>query len=210
VFKEFIERLALQLKEPLPGENAQLLMGSDRRLKDFNFMPMNDTTRKSAVMILLYPFNNSIYSVFILRPEYEGTHSGQIAFPGGKYENADLDLETTALRETAEEIGIDISKVTVIGKLSQLFIPPSNFVVFPLVGYVNEKPVFKPDANEVKEIIEYQINVLLKKETVKTMEFMVRDNMKFIAPYFDVDGYVVWGATAMILSEFVEILRNVV
>ncbi len=209
VFEEFIEKLALQLQKPLPGENVQFRMGSDRRLKDFKFMPMNESTRKSAVMILLYPFDNSIYSVFILRPDYDGTHSGQVAFPGGKYEETDDDLEMTALRETSEEIGVDISKVTVLGKLTQLYIPPSNFVVYPVVGFVKERPLFNPDANEVKEVIEYPLNVLLNKENIKIKDFIVSDNMTFTAPYFDVHGHVVWGATAMILSEFIEIVNQI-
>jgi len=209
LFKEFIEQLALQLNKPLPGEKAQLLMGSDIRMKEFKFMPMSESTRKSGVMILLYPHDNTIYSVLILRPTYNGTHSGQVAFPGGKYEETDGDLETTALRETSEEIGIDISKVNVLGKLTRLYIPPSNFEVFPLLGYVNKRPFFKPDPKEVKEIIEYPLSILLKAKTIKNKEFNVRDNITFTAPYFDIYGNVVWGATAMMLSEFREILRRI-
>ena len=111
IFPEFIYKLEKRLKSPLPGVNAQLLMGSDIRMKDFVFKQIDDSSKKSGVMILLYPHKKCIYSTFIKRAEYNGAHSGQIALPGGKFEIIDKNLVNTALRETSEEIGIDASNI---------------------------------------------------------------------------------------------------
>jgi 8-oxo-dGTP pyrophosphatase MutT (NUDIX family) len=193
----------------LPGEKAQMIMGSGIRLKELRFMPVNENTKKSGVMILLYPAENTIYSVLILRTKYNGTHSGQVALPGGKAEISDKDLVETALRETHEEIGIDRADIHVVGQITRLYIPPSNYIVFPTVGYMTKKPSFVPDPTEVKDIIEYPLATLLDEKTVKTKPFKINDEITFTAPYFDIGGNVVWGATAMILSEFKEILRSI-
>lgn len=205
-FEDFISKLTERLQKPLPGEYAQLMMGSGIRMKEFKFLPMTEYSKKSGVMILLYPKNKTIFSTLILRPEYNGTHSGQVALPGGKFEKTDSDLVATALRETHEEIGVDAATIKVIGHLSRLFIPPSDYIVYPAVGYLTSQPSFIADEAEVKEIIEYPISLLLNEENVKNKEFKVRDNITFTAPYFDIDNQVVWGATAMILSEFREVL----
>ena len=209
IFSEFITKLDKRLQSPLPGEKAQLLMGSDIRMNDFVFKQIDDTSKKSGVMILLYPNQKCIYSVFIKRTEYNGTHSGQIALPGGKFEVCDENLVNTALRETSEEIGIDSSKIQILGQLTKLFIPPSNYIVYPSVGYITSKPCFIPEKTEVEKIIEYDISYLLKKEIIKIKEFKIKTGFTFNAPYFDIHGQVVWGATAMIISEFVEILKEI-
>lgn len=207
--KQFADRLSLRLKKPLPGEKAQLLMGSDIRMIEFKFMPpVNKNTKLSGVMILLYPDNDEFRSALILRTKNNGTHSGQVALPGGKYEKHDVNLINTALRETHEEIGVDASDVHVLGKLTQLYVPPSNYIIHPIVGYMHKKPAFVTDPGEVQKIIEYMPGDLLKKETIKIKEFKIKEGITFSAPYFDICGYVVWGATAMILSEFAEILKE--
>jgi 8-oxo-dGTP pyrophosphatase MutT (NUDIX family) len=205
----FIDTLKTILSKPLPGGKAQLIMGSGIRMSELRFMPMTDSTKKSGVMILLYPYNNTIYSILILRAKYNGTHSGQVGLPGGKYEKTDTDLIQTALRETTEEVGVDSKKIIVLGQLTPLYIPPSNYVVYPSVGYINARPSFVPDKSEVSEIIEYRLSELLDKKNVKSKEFNVREHASFKAPYFDINGNVVWGATAMMLSEFKEILKEI-
>ena len=207
--KEFLYSLNKKLSELLPGEKAQLIMGSGIRMKELRVMPADENTKKSAVMILLYPKNNSIYSVLILRAKYNGTHSGQVSLPGGKFEKCDNDFRETALRETQEEIGVDASKINIVGALTKLFIPPSNFFVFPFVGYLNEEPLFYVNKKEVTEIIEYPISMLINKDIVKSKIFEIKNNISFTAPYFDINGKVVWGATAMILSEFKEVLKKI-
>lgn len=207
-FEGVISKLTAQLKMPLPGETAQLMMGSDIRMNELKFYSENENSKKSGVMILLYPNEETVFSALILRNTYEGTHSGQVALPGGKYEDEDSDLIATALRETNEEIGVDSNSINIIGQLSRLFIPPSDYIVYPAIGFLNSRPSFKPDESEVQEIIEYPLSSLLDEGTIKSKEFSARNDIIFKAPYFDINGHVVWGATAMILSEFKAILDN--
>lgn len=156
-------------------------------------------------MVLLYPHNGDIYLPLMKRPTYEGAHSGQVSFPGGKFEQDDLDITTTALRETEEEIGVNPEQIEVIGSLSEMFIIASNFKVFPTVGYLPQRPAFVPDAVEVEAVLEVSISHLqdLSKRGVEPMTF---GNYTIQSPYFDVEGHVVWGATAMMLSELLYIL----
>ncbi len=210
-FEQFIYLLSEKLTEPLPGESAQLKMASIRRLREIIKISSRDNAIRSSVLILLFPGNNAdeFYSVLIQRPSYEGVHGGQISLPGGKVEGHDRDIQTTAKRETQEEIGIDANEITIIGKLSELYIPPSNFLVFPLVGYLPYKPVFRPDPQEVAGIIEIKLNDLVDKRNIKQREITIKNLSKIKAPCFDLEGKTIWGATAMILSEFREILRKI-
>jgi 8-oxo-dGTP pyrophosphatase MutT (NUDIX family) len=203
-----IELLQKLFAEPLPGANSQLLMGSDMRMKELMLTPENEYTKKSGVLILLYPKNGELFSVLIQRPEYDGIHSGQMAFPGGKYELIDADLSQTALRETHEEIGVNSETITITGALTKLFIPPSNYSVFPFVGFTETTPVFKTDPQEVAGIVEYNINCLLDDSIVKVKDINIRNKFSIRAPYFDIGGKTVWGATAMILSEFKVLLKK--
>ncbi len=164
-------------------------------------------SKESSVLILLYPFDDEVFSFLILRPQYKGVHSGQISLPGGKKEVTDKDTAETALRETEEESGINRSKIHLLGLLSEIFIPHSNFKVFPYVGYLDASPHFMPDPLEVEEIIPYDINVLRNPSSAKHSVFRSSKNKSIYAPYFEVNQkYKVWGATAMILSEFKEII----
>jgi len=129
-FDFFIEKLTNQLQKSLPGETAHQIMQNSSKTR-LNFKP-NEQTRKSAVLILFYPFEDEIYLPLILRPPYDGVHSAQIAFPGGRYEPTDESLIRTALREAKEEIGLEITDIKVLGTLTELFIGPSNFKVLPV------------------------------------------------------------------------------
>ena len=141
------------------------------------------------------------------RPTYNGAHSGQVSFPGGKFEQQDLDLNFTALRETHEEIGVAPEEVSLIGKLSDLFIIASNFKVHPSVGFVPSRPQFIPDPLEVEEVLEVSLSHLydLTQRGVEPMRF---ENYTIHSPYFDVQGHVVWGATAMMLSELLQVISE--
>jgi len=156
---------------------------------------------------------SSIYTVLILRTSDHGVHSGQVSFPGGKKEESDRSLEDTALRETEEEIGIKKNDVKVIGHLSELYIPTSGFLVQPFVGYLNKKPLFHPDKNEVQKLIEVPLFLIMDdgivKETTILKSKTRNQKSEIRIPYFDIHGEVVWGATAMILSELKEILVGV-
>jgi 8-oxo-dGTP pyrophosphatase MutT (NUDIX family) len=207
-FTEFIEDLVRKLDKPLPGLASQLKMASIRRIiKDGNML-VPDNARKGGVLVLFYPSNGSNFIVFIKRTEYPGVHSGQISFPGGGWEPGDKDLDETALREAEEEIGVNRKAVIPVGKLTDLFIPPSNFLVTPVVGYMNERPEFRPDPDEVDRIIEIPLDQLILKETRQIREITVFPDHKFEVPCFYIDGHVIWGATAMMLNELIDLISQ--
>lgn len=203
-YVSYKELLREELKKDLPGHEAQYRMAPGLRIR---FKP---TTRvkKAAVLLLLYPHKESLCTVFIKRPDYPGIHGGQISLPGGKMEENDLDFTFTALRETEEEIGIKMKEVEILGFLSPLFIPVSNVLVSPVIGFIAEKPVFRPQPGEVEGLIETAIDEFLKPEVVQDKIKIIRLT-RAIVPYYNINGHHIWGATAMIISEFTELLRRI-
>jgi len=208
-FTEFINRLKRELALPLPGMEVQLQMTSNRRVREMMEFRKPGQAIKSSVLVLLFPGKEDAQPTFVvtLRPTYEGIHSGQISLPGGRFELTDENLMQTALRETDEEIGVDPAEVTIIGQLTELYIPPSNYLVQPYVGYTSGSPVFHPQPKEVEQIIEIPVRQLLDKQNVVEKEISVA-GIQFSTPSFVIDGTTIWGATAMILNEFKEILRK--
>jgi len=195
------------LVNELPGEKSHLnMMPSDRkRLK----APLKKECYLGAVMVLIYPVNDVLNIVLMLRPKYEGIHSNQVSLPGGKKEFTDADLSITALRETEEEMGVPKDDIQLLGALTKVYIPPSNFMVYPYVGYLNYRPIFIPEKREVETIIETPINKLFDESIVKSTEIILADGLKKETPYFDIDNHIVWGATALILEEFKQTLKLV-
>ncbi len=170
---------------------------------------LNNGAIESAVLILLYEKNSEMYIILTERTVYAGKHSGQISLPGGKKDVSDINLEQTALRETFEEIGVDYQDVEIISALSHLYIPVSNFLVFPFVAKLKGNPSFIREEKEVNKILEVKINELLNEKNVGEKEFYYKESdIRFNAPTYTVNGVVVWGATAMILSEFLEIVKK--
>ena len=201
MFVTFIEQLKLRFQKPLPGEDAQFLMAPLIRQRMQHIDPLKYDPRKSAVLILLFPVNNNIHTLLIQRPIYDGVHSGQVAFPGGKFEETDIDLSHTALRETFEEIGVPSGNIEIIGKLTDLYIPPSNFLVSPFIGFISKKPDFILDAYEVKKIITVDL-FSLNDEEIKSEKTITHSNSyKIKTPCYNIDELTVWGATAMMISE---------
>lgn len=208
MFQLFIENLKTNLQKPLPGVEAQFEMAHLKREKVLANSYESQNYRPSAVLILLYPNEQNQVSVLLIeRMTYNGHHSGQIAFPGGKAEPSDKDLEETALREFFEETGADASP-TVIGKLTPIYIPVSKFMVQPFVSFVEQKPNFSASAYEVNELIEWEINHLLNPEIIKETTIEPTPGYKIKTPYFDVQGKVLWGATAMMLNELKWVLSK--
>ncbi len=159
--------------------------------------------RQSAVILLIFPWKNVWSTLFIVRPEYDGVHSAQLGFPGGKKEEGDDDLQTTALRETNEEVGIRPDQIEVIGTLSEIFIPPSNFIVHPFVGLIRSEPEFIPDKREVAELLIEPLDHFFREPAVLMKKIYLKNfQVEIDAPCFDVQGRILWGATAMILQEF--------
>jgi 8-oxo-dGTP pyrophosphatase MutT (NUDIX family) len=204
-FNEFIVNITEQLKQPLPGREFHLKMMSEARMTS-KIQP-NENTRKSAVLILFYPYKDEIFVPLILRPAYDGVHGGQMAFPGGRAEKEDENLIRTALREAQEEVGIKAIDVKVIGQLTEIFIPPSNFFVLPVIGFINYHPTFYPDAREVDSIIEVNLNEIMDEKNQQLRKVDVR-GLKLETPCFIIQERVIWGATAMMLAELNEVLKR--
>ena len=205
-FTNFIHSLEKEL-DKLPGMDAHLKMAPITRLQELKNLCHTDEPKKSAVLILFFNENGKTKLVFIRRPVDTSVHSGQIAFPGGKYEEGDKELVNTALRETWEEIGVDPKTINVIGPISKLYIPPSNFDVFPFVGYTKERPDFITN-EEVDKLLEFDLDTLLNPDTFTTREIKTRFGKLVDVPCYYIDNNIIWGATAMIVSELIDIIKQ--
>ena len=205
-FTIFIEKLHEKLSRKLPGQSAQLKMAPITRLLELERNHTSELPRKSAVLVLFYPDTNKIKLILIKRAKDQTVHSGQISFPGGKYEESDKDLQATALREAHEEVGLEPEKVTLIGSLSKLYIPPSNFDVYPFVGFVTQKPLLNGN-HEVEHILEIDFDELRKPETCVEKPIFHRSGKEVRVPSYSIKGEIIWGATAMMISELLEIVK---
>lgn len=203
----FIERLRDRLGAPLPGEEAQFCMAPLARPRMKEALAAAPEVRQSAVLILFFPVQDDWRIVLMKRPDYDGTHSGQISIPGGRLEQGES-YRQAAFREFSEEIGVDVPCCNLLGNLSELFIPPSNYLVQPFVGYVAERPDYVPDPVEVESIIELSVERLMQEETVQRGRVLLSSGVWIESPYYEVAGHMVWGATAMILSELKAVLRD--
>jgi len=203
---DFIEKIKIELQKPLPGEAAQIKMAPMVHLNRFSMDASN--ARKGGVLLLLSKQKEQLHITLIKRVEDGGAHSGQISFPGGKNEDFDADIVATAKRETHEEVGIAPDKIEILGSLSSLYIPVSNYLVFPAVGCIKEQPHFKADPKEVHEILNIPLEYFLSEKYKKTEKISAR-NYIIDAPCYQINGHTIWGATAMILSEFMEIVKRI-
>jgi 8-oxo-dGTP pyrophosphatase MutT (NUDIX family) len=167
---------------------------------NIHFFQPNEKTRLSAVLIAFYMKAGKLHFPLIVRPDNSGVHSGQVALPGGKKDEDDKDLITTALREMEEEMGVIVPRETVLGELSHFFIPPSNFLVYPILAYLPETPLFLPNPTEVVRVLEIEVADFLQEDKRK-QKVIQASYMKGEMPYYDLQDHTVWGATAMILSE---------
>ena len=201
----FIEQIIERHALGLPGRLFQMKKAVLARRQIFDAPP---TARQSAVLILLFPKADEWHVVLTERVgSANDPHSHQISFPGGSVDVGDTSLEACALRETHEEVGIPPETINIIGKMTDLYIPISNFHVHPFLGWTAVQPHYQPQATEVKDIIEAPLSVLLNPDNQKRTDITIRDRFLPDVPYFDVNGRVVWGATAMMLSEFLELLN---
>lgn len=207
-YKNLFRLLKKRLEQTLPGVSAQEKMASSiRSALQLNKLP-DEQTRESAVLILFYPSPENIYIPMIVRPVYKGVHSGQVAFPGGRKEEIDHTFVDTALREAYEEIGIVPQTVEVLGMLSPLFVPASNYMVYPIVGGTDTRPSFVLDPREVAHLVEIPLPELQDASIIGFKEITVRDIM-VQAPFYLVQEQTVWGASAMILSELLTVLEEI-
>jgi 8-oxo-dGTP pyrophosphatase MutT (NUDIX family) len=209
--QQFPRLLSEELKKPLPGEDAQYMMAPSYRphLTKEEIMAYNP--RLGGVLLLLYVKNGEFNIVFTKRLEYNGVHSAQMSFPGGKKEARDENLTQTALRETYEEVGVAPEKIEILGRLTELFIPPSNFLITPSVGFATGIDIFTPQQSEVAEIVEIPVSFFLDEKNVNPKTPITLPGNHFVeVPAYIFNEHIIWGATAIVLSEFVAILKRLV
>lgn len=200
-----IENIKNNLQKPLSAEVSHQLMEA-LSAKYLDLKP-DEKTRKSAVLILLYPHENEIYFPLILRNTYNGFHSGEIGLPGGKYELTDENLIQTALREACEEIGIKTEEVEILGTLTEIYIGPSNFLVLPVVGYLPYKPTIIADAREVVAVFEVKLNDFSNPKMRETASIPIPNDL-VVTPYYKVENHKVWGASAKMINELLSISKE--
>ncbi len=196
------------LLRPLPGLDAHVKMAPKPRPGWNPDFALPRDCRKGGVLLLLYPRADRLHLVLTRRTETVRSHKGQISLPGGAREG-DEPLVQTALRETCEELGVSLDGTDVIGQLSALYTPPSNFCIFPFVAYRAVTPAFCPHPTEVAEVLEAPLALLID-PSIRKEEYLSdpRFNSPRRVPFFDIHGQVVWGATAMILSELATLLED--
>lgn len=202
-----IDDVRRALQQPLPGLPAQLRMSPPGRMVT---VPAGASPREAGVLVLLYPIQGELHFVLTRRNERLGNHSGQISFPGGRREPGDVDIVATALREANEELGILSAGIEIIGELTDLFVPPSNFVIHPIVAHVQHAPAFTPQPDEVSEVIEVCLRHLLDPSIKRAVPrpLLSLNGQVVKAPAYQLAGHDVWGATAMVLSELEVLLRQ--
>lgn len=203
----FIDYLKNRLQKSLPGADAQFEMAPkpvDRGPRRKMVAP--DDARKSSVLILIYPNDERELELLLTLRTSDINHGGQISFPGGRSEEGESDVET-ALREANEEVGINTDEVEIVGRLTNLYVNHSNNQVIPVVGYLKEAPELLLDPREVEEAFSVELDSLVHKKNL-TVEDWELENYTFKVPYWDVHRVPLWGATAMMLNEFLEIYRE--
>lgn len=198
-----LDEIRSALERPRPGLPAQLRLSPRPRDPGITH---EEAPRPGGVVLLLYPHRQHLHLVLTRRADTLSNHKGQISLPGGQRDPGETP-EVTALRELHEELGIEPDQVDVLGRLTPLYIPPSNYCIYPVVGYVAERPCFRPNPAEVAHVLEVPLSALLDPDTVREEEWSLRDEAVRV-PFFAIAGHKVWGATAMVLAEFVELLRG--
>jgi 8-oxo-dGTP pyrophosphatase MutT (NUDIX family) len=207
LFEEFLKRIDQMQHRALGGLETQFKLAPKLRLQYSQQKIAANNPKKAAVLSLFYP-NKDQKATFLLtlRASYNGKHSNQISFPGGKIEAADSSLKDTALREAFEEVRIQKEHVQIIRETTDVYIPPSNFLATPFLGYTHERPDFVKNY-EVEQLIEVLVEDLLDDTNISTTLMDTSYMKKIEVPCFKLNNYIVWGATAMMLSEIKELLK---
>jgi 8-oxo-dGTP pyrophosphatase MutT (NUDIX family) len=199
--------LKKRLENILPGQDSHWKMLPIERRLAMKYIDGNPAPRPSSVLILLYPLGSYFGTILIRRTQDMSVHSGQISFPGGKQDPTDISAVDTALREAEEEINLQAGRVEILGKLSPLYVSPSNFEIIPVVGYIDDPGKLTANPTEVDHIIEIPLSDLVSLRT--NVDIEVREFLLKQVPCFNIDGNIVWGATAMILQELLDVLADI-
>lgn len=203
----FLERLAHTIKNNLPGESAHIPLSPLHRPITSEIIKNLTEYKESAVAVVLFKLEDSYQCILIQRTEYDGKHSGQISFPGGKKEKADNALLDTAKRECLEEVGVDLSSAEYLGKLSQVYIPVSGFLVESYVFFYPEKPTFVEQTREVASVFTISLDELVAEDVIGEMKVPTENKLvKMKVPCFNIAGKQIWGATVLILNELREVI----
>ena len=203
---KFFLQMRERIESEKPGLAAQIKMVPNPRPGNQVYTDVEDSCLKAGVLILIYPFQNRLHLVLTRRTEKLERHQAQISFPGGRQEPGET-REQTALRETCEELGIYSETVHMIGHLTPLYIPPTNYCIYPFVAQADVKPLFTPSPFEVAEILEIPLAHLLDPQTVRKEMWTLR-GVNVEVPFYYFEGHKIWGATAMVLAEFLEMIQT--
>lgn len=198
-----IEDVRDAMRGPLPGIEAWIAMAPQPR--PFHPLPGASEPRQAGVLLILYPLHSTLHLVLTVRTSNLNHHSGQVSLPGGGWEEGDGSLQQTALREAREEIGIAAEGLELLGPLTPLYVPPSNNLVHPFVAYASQRPAFHPDPKEVAELLDVPLSLLLDPATQRGEDWIWRGAPLHV-PFYAVGEHKVWGATAIILAEFLALL----
>jgi 8-oxo-dGTP pyrophosphatase MutT (NUDIX family) len=204
--QDIISRLRIELNNPLPGRKAHSkVLPPDRPID----LPSGLKINQAGVLLLLFPDKGNINTIFIRRPSFMKNHADQIAFPGGQFEAKDKDLMGTALREAVEEIGINTDQIEIIGQLSPIYVKVSNFFIQPFIGWSPVIPAFQIDTNEVTGIHIIPVDDFVNPGTLQSQKVDTTHGLNEFPGYL-IDDIFIWGATAMILSEFIEVYHKAI
>ncbi len=204
---ELIARVRERLSHPLPGHDDFRELSGYQRPDLATVMRQMPPPKESGVLALLYPSAGELHTMLMLRPAYDGVHSGQVGFPGGHREPGDTDILATALREFQEETGAESGNFEVLGTLTPVYIPPSRTLVTPVLAYTDRLGDLSPDPHEVAALIPVAVSHLMRDDILKRTKLFVSILQREVeAPYWDVDGHVVWGATALMIAELRKLL----
>ncbi len=205
-FKNNIPKITAQA---IGGLDAQFKLAPKIRLKYSEEIINLKNPKKAAVLVIFYPNkNDETCFLLTLRSHYKGIHSAQISFPGGKFEKSDNNLKNTAIREANEEVGIPIDDIAIVKKMTDVYIPPSNFLVTPFLGFLSYTPTFITN-QEVAEIINVTLTDFLDDSAVSNTVLNTSYAENMIVPCFKLNNYIVWGATAMMLSEIKDLFEKI-
>ncbi len=205
-FKKNISKLT---RLPVGGLEAQFLLAPKIRLKYSKEKIASGNPKKAAVLALFYPNKNGDTCFLLtLRASYNGIHSAQLSFPGGKYDKRDKSLKNTALREAYEEVGVSINDISVFKQMTDVYIPPSDFLVSLFLGLLAYTPSFIKN-HEVEKTISVSLKELMNDASVSSARLSTSYSKNMVVPCFNLNNYTVWGATAMMLSEIKELLKNI-
>ncbi|MEO0312726.1 MAG: hypothetical protein RIQ89_2383 [Bacteroidota bacterium] len=206
--KIIIQQLEAAFKGSLPGKTAHQKLAHPDRMAMLELQQIQNARRGAVMIALSENKSGAILFPLIQRSNYDGVHSGQIALPGGKFEKQDLKLSNTAIRETKEELGITIYENQIVGELSNLYIPPSNFLVNPFVSYSATSHLHIKDEREVADVIEVNLDHLINEWHAKVRTTSLSNGKQVNLPSYEYKGHIIWGATAMILTEFKMLLTK--